>query len=74
MVHIAVLTADQILPDLESWWARQRANGLDQTRSAAKIAVITGPSRTADIAMELVLGMHGPRELHLVILPAQTAA
>jgi L-lactate dehydrogenase complex protein LldG len=67
-IHIAVLTASQIVPDLESWWAAQKAAGLEQTRQHSNIAVITGPSRTADIAMQLVMGMHGPRELHLVLL------
>jgi len=67
-IHIAVLTTSQIVPDLESWWAAQKAAGLEQTRQHSNIAIITGPSRTADIAMQLVMGMHGPRELHVVLL------
>ena len=67
-VHIAVVAASQIVPDLESWWAGQKAAGLEQTRQHSNIVVITGPSRTADIAMQLVMGMHGPRELHLILL------
>ena len=70
-VHIAVVAASQIVPDLESWWAAQKATGLEHTRQHSNIVVITGPSRTADIAMQLVMGMHGPRELHLILLTNQ---
>ncbi len=67
-VHIAVLNAKQIVPDLESWWLEEKAAGLENVRLRSNIVVITGPSRTADIAMQLVMGMHGPRELHLILL------
>ena len=70
-VHIAVLAAGQIVPDLESWWAEQEAAGLDAVRRHSNIVIVTGPSRTADIAMQLVMGMHGPRELHLILIDEQ---
>lgn len=68
-VHIAVLRQSQIVPDLESWLAGQRADGFTTMRQSSNIVIISGPSRTADIAMELVMGMHGPQQLHLILLP-----
>ena len=66
--HIALITEDQILPNMEIWLERQRQNNLEAFRQAANINIISGPSRTADIAMELILGMHGPSTLHIVII------
>lgn len=66
-VHIAILRQNQILPDIESWWAQQRERSLERIRAASNVVVISGASRTADIAMELILGMHGPRELHIIL-------
>jgi L-lactate dehydrogenase complex protein LldG len=67
-VHVAILERTQIVPDLESWFALQRQAGLDHWRAASHAIVISGPSRTADIAMTLIMGMHGPAELHIVIV------
>ena len=66
--HIAVITQDQILPNMESWLSRQRQNELEAFSQAANINIISGPSRTADIGMELILGMHGPGVLHIIII------
>jgi L-lactate dehydrogenase complex protein LldG len=65
--HVAVVARSQITTDLETWLAEQRAKGLASMREASNIVIITGPSRTADIAMQLVMGMHGPGELHIIL-------
>jgi L-lactate dehydrogenase complex protein LldG len=67
-VHIAVIRQSQLVVDLETWILQQRESGLDRFRQAANLVVISGPSRTADIAMELVMGAHGPAELHIILL------
>ncbi|MEO8396928.1 MAG: LUD domain-containing protein [Chloroflexota bacterium] len=65
-VHLAVITLDQILPRLESWIASQRAKGLPLTESA-NFCFITGPSKTGDIEMLTVLGVHGPGKIRVIV-------
>lgn len=67
-VHIAILHKRQILADMESWVTSLRQTGLNVLQATASAIIISGPSRTADIAMQLILGMHGPGELHIIIL------
>jgi L-lactate dehydrogenase complex protein LldG len=67
-VHVVVLAANQIAPNLEAWTAARRAQGLEDFRKSSSVLIISGPSRTADIAMQLVLGAHGPAALHVLIL------
>jgi L-lactate dehydrogenase complex protein LldG len=65
--HIALVPESRLLPDLEAWFAQQRRDGLADFRAHSNTVIITGPSKTADIAQELILGAHGPRELHIVL-------
>jgi L-lactate dehydrogenase complex protein LldG len=65
--HIALVPQDRLLPDLEAWFAQQRRDGLTDFRARSNTVIITGPSKTADIAQELILGAHGPREVHIVL-------
>jgi L-lactate dehydrogenase complex protein LldG len=67
-VHVAILRKRDIVADLESWAAVQADRGLESFRQAASAIVISGPSRTADIAMQLIMGMHGPAELHILLV------
>lgn len=64
--HIIVVKAEEIAGDLETIWARLRAaQGGTMPRT---VNFITGPSRSADIEQTLLLGAHGPRALHIVIV------
>ena len=67
-LHIAILTPDQMMPDFEAWQQAQQALGYPAFTKSSNTTIITGPSKTADIAQELIKGAHGPREVHIIIL------
>jgi L-lactate dehydrogenase complex protein LldG len=60
-VLVVALAEERILPDLESLFAALA----DDMPSA--VAIVTGPSRTADIEQTLVVGVHGPREVRICL-------
>lgn len=62
--HIAVIERSRIVASLDDVF---RLRPLPGAESSAMI-VITGPSRTADIEMRLVRGVHGPGEIHVIII------
>jgi L-lactate dehydrogenase complex protein LldG len=62
-VHVSLLSEERILPGLAELFA---AVGSDLPSA---LAIITGPSRSADIEQRLVVGVHGPREVHIVLVP-----
>lgn len=62
-IHIAVLEADQVFAtflealELQRWGAGMPTNAL----------LISGPSKTADIEQTLAYGVHGPKELIVIV-------
>ena len=66
--HIAVVSSERIIATVDdaiSRTSRERMGGTNPTRS---ITLITGPSRTSDVELVLSIGVHGPKELHVIIL------
>lgn len=63
--HIVIAKKDQLVDYLHTAYAKIREKYPD--RLPSQITLITGPSRTADIEKTLVMGAHGPRELHVFL-------
>lgn len=60
-VHVAVARRRQLVADLFDLFANRAA-------LPACLALITGPSKTGDIELKLVTGVHGPGEVHLILI------
>ncbi len=69
-VHIALFGIDKLVASLDDAVAVLRMLPRSGTGQIITSYVnwITGPSRSADIEQSLTIGVHGPRELHCVIL------
>jgi L-lactate dehydrogenase complex protein LldG len=67
--HIALVPFERLYPTMEDWLRDYRAEGTltDFVRSHANIALISGPSKSADIEMNLTLGVHGPKFVHVIL-------
>lgn len=62
--HIIVLRAGDLVGSYETVWQRLRREGaLPRT-----VNLITGPSRTGDIEQQILVGVHGPRRLHVLLV------
>ena len=63
-VHVALVPRERILTGLDELLT---LHPLPMDRSCSMV-LITGPSRTADIEQILVRGVHGPGEIHVVVV------
>jgi L-lactate dehydrogenase complex protein LldG len=62
-VHVSLLAESRIVPGLAALF--EALGG----ELPSALAIVTGPSRSADIEQRLIVGVHGPREVHVVLLP-----
>jgi L-lactate dehydrogenase complex protein LldG len=69
--HVAVLPASKIKPDSMS--LANELNAVLKRDASIYYAFITGASRTADIERVLAVGVHGPKELHILIMEENNA-
>ena len=63
-IHIALVPREKLLSGLDELLERVPK----PAAVSSSMVLITGPSRTADIEQILVRGVHGPGELHVVLL------
>lgn len=63
-VHVTVITENRVLAGLDELLVAVEGD------LPSALAIVSGPSRSADIEQVLALGVHGPREEHVVIMPS----
>jgi len=63
-VHVAVVPVNRLLTGLDELLALRPV----PSRLSSSMVFITGPSRTADIEQILVRGVHGPGQIHVVLV------
>ncbi len=65
LTHIALLPVQALVATMAQFFAAHPG----VTRTSSNLVFVTGPSRTADIEMVITRGVHGPRHVHVVLVP-----
>lgn len=70
-LHVAVFTSRQIIPDLFDLF-QELGVELHEGDLPSNVTLITGPSKTGDIQLKLTTGVHGPGEVHAIVVEGAT--
>ncbi len=72
--HLALIPFSKLFPTIEAWSDKQRKGDFAAfMRRHANLAMVTGPSKSADIEMKLTLGVHGPKFVHVILFDDSVA-
>ena len=64
--HIVVVDAKDLAGTYEELWARLKAQYGDAMPRTLNL--VTGPSRSGDIEQTILMGAHGPKRLHIILV------
>lgn len=65
--HVVVLKRSQIVRAMEDAFADLRAR-FGEGELPRTVNLVSGPSRTGDVEQKIVMGAHGPRRLHILLI------
>jgi L-lactate utilization protein LutC len=63
--YLAIIEPKQIVPDLFDLFERLEEQKL---HLPSNVALVTGPSKTGDIELKLTTGVHGPGNVHVLVV------
>ena len=69
--HLVLIPQTLLWDNVEQWLAQEQENGTLQhsLRNSANLTLVSGPSKSADIESRLTWGVHGPMNLHAIVIP-----
>lgn len=68
-IHVAVIKTNQIIESLKELYFRFKWDQNEKKQGLTNcLTFISGPSKTADIELQMVFGAHGPRQLYVYVI------